>query len=489
MKQAQIILYNQLRRDYLDPSIENFCYIHHIWIINFQWQELKLNTHSKIIDYAWWRQIIEILSQKWKNAKFIISKDFYSWIISFTQKHNIDELIVVKPVENYVYENFIKISERLKKNNINLKFIEDTHSFFLSHDVFKKQYQKPPIMEYFYRFMRKKENILMENWEPIGWIWNYDKENRKFDRNHTQSWNFSLEKNKYVKEAENYYNFEVPFTSPTNRWEALQLLDYFIENHLDNFGELEDAMYQDDSYVHHSLLSTAINFWMLSPREVVQRVAETDTAMNNKEGFIRQILGWREYMYHFFMSYKETIYQENTFNHAVSLPEYFWDTSKKSWLNCLDTTLDQVQSENFSHHIQRLMIIGNFSLLNNVDPHELNKWFFEKYTDAFEWVVTPNVLSMSQFADNGKLASKPYVASANYINRMSDYCKNCRYNFKEKYIENACPFNYLYWSFVDENKEVFERWRQQFVVNNLQKVDIQKIKKLKESFTQSRWIR
>jgi deoxyribodipyrimidine photolyase-related protein len=103
------------------------------------------------------------------------------------------------------------------------------------------------------------------------------------------------------------------------------------------------------------------------------------------------------------------------------------------------------------------MIIGNFSLLNNVDPHELNKWFFEKYTDAFEWVVTPNVLSMSQFADNGKLASKPYVASANYINRMSDYCKNCRYNFKEKYIENACPFNYLYWSFVDENKEVFER--------------------------------
>lgn len=149
-------------------------------------------------------------------------------------------------------------------------------------------------------------------------------------------------------------------------------------------------------------------------------------------------------------------------------------------MNCLSQTLKRVQSDNHSHHIQRLMIIGNFSLLAGLDPHELNHWFFEYYTDAFEWVVTPNVLAMSQFADGGKLATKPYIASANYINSMSDYCKNCRYDAKEKYGVNACPMNYLYWDFVAQNKTAFVR--QPFIVKNLEKIDIEKIKEQKEKF-------
>ncbi len=128
------------------------------------------------------------------------------------------------------------------------------------------------------------------------------------------------------------------------------------------------------------------------------------------------------------------------------------------------------------------MIIGNFALLADLDPHELNHWFFEYYTDAFEWVVTPNVLGMSQFADGGKLATKPYAASANYINKMSDYCKNCKYDPKEKYTENACPYNHLYWNFVSDNKETFEKGRQQFVVKNLEKIDVAKVRELKKSF-------
>lgn len=483
MKQAQIILYNHFRFEYLDISLDHFLYIHNIWKIHFQWRELNLNTNSKIIDYAGWKQCVDELQNKWKIAEFLIEKNFISGIKKFARKHNISEFIIVTPSEDYVHKNFKKIQKQLAEENIKLIFTDDTQSFFLSHNDFISQYKKPPIMEYFYRFMRKRENILMtDDGKPEGWEWNYDKENRKFDRKHERSWSFTLEKNKYWLEAEKYYNFSSKFPLPTNKQEALKLLDYFLENHLDNFGRLEDAMYQDDAYVHHSLLSSSINYWFLSPREVVKAVEQRETAMNNKEWFIRQVLGWREYMYHFFHFYKDTIYRENFLNHTRPLPEYFWKNPENCPVNSLRVTLQQVHSENMSHHIQRLMIIGNFALLCNLDPHELNHWFFEYYVDAFEWVVTPNVLGMSQFADGGKLATKPYVASANYIHKMSDYYKNSQHNYKEKYSDDACPFNYLYWCFVADNKETFEKGRQQFVVRNLEKIDIERCRELKQKF-------
>ena len=426
---------------------------------------------------------MDTLKEKWKTAEFFIENSFILGIRKYAKKHSITHFVLITPVENYVYKNFQKIQSQLKKEDIEITFTKDEHSFFLSHKDFEAQYKKPPIMEYFYRFMRKKENILMtDDGKPEWGEWNYDKENRKFEKKHEKSWSFDLEKNDYWKEAEEYYDFESQFIFPTNRKEALKLLEYFIRHHLDNFGKLEDAMYQDDAYVHHSLLSSSINYGFLSPREVVEKVENTDTAMNNKEWFIRQVLGWREYMYHFFQYYKESIYTENFLEHNKKLPEYFWKDAETCSMNCLSTTLKQVQSENMSHHIQRLMIIGNFSLLANLDPHELNHWFFKYYTDAFEWVVTPNVLGMSQFADGGKLAPKPYVASANYINKMSDYCKNCKYDPKEKYTEDACPYNYLYWNFVSDNKETFEKGRQQFVVKNLEKIDIEKVRELKDLF-------
>ena len=191
----------------------------------------------------------------------MIEKTFISGIRKYAKKHSIFEFVLITPVEDYVHKNFQKIQKKLKKQGITLSFTENTESFFLSHDEFKKQYKKPPIMEYFYRFMRKRENILMtEDGKPEGGEWNYDKENRKFDRKHERSWDFNIEKNKYWKQAEEYYSFTSKFIYPTNRAEALKLLDYFLENHLDNFGRLEDAMYEDDAYVHHSLLSSSINF-------------------------------------------------------------------------------------------------------------------------------------------------------------------------------------------------------------------------------------
>jgi deoxyribodipyrimidine photolyase-related protein len=475
---CQIILYNQLGKQYLYTDYTHFLYIHNTWKIHFQGRQLNLNTHSKIVDYAGWKQLIDSLHEKWKNAEFFLEKSFILGIRRYATKHNISEFVLVTPVEEYVYKNFIKIRTKLIAEGIKLTFTKDEYSFFLSHDDFRQQYKKPPIMEYFYRFVRKKENILMtKDGKPEWGEWNYDKENRKFDRKHERSWDFKLEKNEAWREAEEYYDFTSRFTYPTNRQEALKLLWYFLDHHLDNFGRLEDAMYQNDAYVHHSLLSSSINYGLLTPREVVKAVVARDTAMNNKEWFIRQVLWWREYMYHFFH-----YYTENFLNHTRPLPEYFWKNPEDCAINSLRVTLQQVHKENMSHHIQRLMIIGNFALLCNLDPHELNHWFFEYYTDAFEWVVTPNVLGMSQFADGWKLATKPYVASANYIHKMSDYYKNSEHNPKEKYTDDACPFNYLYWCFVVDNKETFEKGRQQFVVKNLEKVDIDRCRELKENF-------
>lgn len=482
MRVAQIILYNQLREDYLSNSHTYTLYIHNTWEIKFQWKKLSLNLRSKMIDYAGWKQFIESLQEKGMQADFLVESSFFIWLKNYADKHNIKKYILVKPVEDYVYKNFLKIVKKLENIWVKIEFLEDTQSFFLSHDVFLKQYSKPPIMEYFYRFMRKRENILMDcDGNPEWGKWNYDEENRKFDKNHKKSWSFSLKKNKHVLEAEEFYSSDISNYIPTNRFEALELLDYFCYNHLRDFWRLEDAMYEDDNLVHHSLLSTSINFWFLSAREVLERVLRQENIpLSSLEWFVRQILGWREYMYHFFQYYRETIHTKNHFSHNKKLPVYFWKDAELCDMNCLSQTLRQVQSENYSHHIGRLMIIGNFALLAGLDPHELNRWFFEYYSDAFEWVVTPNVLSMSQFADGGKLATKPYIASANYIDKMSDYCKNCKYDKKEKYGEKACPYNYLYWNFVAENKTAFAR--QSFIVKNLEKIDIEKIKEQKERF-------
>lgn len=482
MKTAQFILYNQLRDDYLDNSLEYFCYIHHTGKINFLWNPLNLNIASKIIDYAGWYNFIELLKTQWNKAEFVCTDNFYIWLMRYASNYEISRYVVIKPVENYVYENILKLQKKLQQQNIELEIREDTQSFFISHALFEKQYSKPPVMENFYRYMRKKLNIMVdEQGKPEWGSWNYDSENRKFDKKHIATKAFSLTKNKWLEKAEVFYNWELKIFQPTSRWEALQMLNYFIQNHLERFWELEDAMYQNDPYVFHSMLSTSINFWLLSAKEVVWKVAIAKTALNNKEWFIRQILGWREYMYHFFQHYKDSIHTRNHFDHQEKLPDFFWQHAEKSDMRCLSTTLQQVQNENFSHHIQRLMVIGNFALLTQRDPHELNKWFFEYYTDAFEWVVSPNVLAMSQFSDGGKLATKPYIASANYINKMSDYCKDCSYNYKEKYSDDACPFNYLYWAFVDKNKTAFE-WRQPFVISNLKKIDIAKVQELKEKF-------
>jgi len=337
------------------------------------------------------------------------------------------------------------------------------------------------------------------DWEkPTWWKRNYDKENRKFDRTFTDVDHITFGASLHRTEACEYYASEiqarwkepVPYI-PVTRQEALQLLSYFIAHHLDRFGELEDAMYASSDFVYHSLLSIPLNFWLLTPQEVIQAIEQADAAINNKEWCIRQILWRREYMYHRFQSYKQDIYKQNFFSHTKDLPYRFWkpenapDKIKK--MKCVHHVLEKVEKIWYSHHIERLMIIGNFCLLVWYNPHHVNKRFWEQYTDAFERVVTPNVLWMSQYADGGKLATKPYVASANYVKKMSNYCKSCQYDPKQKYGENACPLNYMYRNFIEKNKEVFVKWRQSFIVNHLKKIDSEKISRQYEEFISWLW--
>lgn len=480
----QVILYNQIHERFLHPDAEKILYVHFTWNITFLWKTLQLNTDSKILDYAMGKDFIERLKEKGLQAFFICAPSYRDAIYQYMLEQEIQECIIVKPNENYVYENFLKIQTYLSQNNKSLRFIEDDQSFLLSHEDFLREYKKPPIMEYFYRFMRKKFHILIdENNQPLWGVWNFDSENRKFDAKHSSLPKFQTSPTSFLIEAEHLYDKKLEHHIPTNVIQAKQLLNYFLEYHAYDFGRLEDAMYTNDPFVHHSLLSTAINFWLLSPKEVIDAICERDIPIESKEWFVRQILWWREYMYHFFQFYKNDIYQQNFFSYQTSLPDFFrWKNMENLWLNCLKTVLSTVQKYHYSHHIERLMIIWNFSLLMGYHPRELNQWFFEMYTDAFEWVVSPNVLSMSQYADGWLLATKPYVSSGNYIHKMSNYCEWCQYDIKEKYSENACPFNYLYWAFVDENKEHLQKKRQSFIIKQLQNIDIKKIQELKQEF-------
>ena len=301
----------------------------------------------------------------------------------------------------------------------------------------------------------------MDGDKPLGGKRNYDEDNRKFDK-------------KYEARGEK-------IVYPTSRAQALEVLHDFITHKLDRFGELEDAMYSGDDIWHHSLVSTSLNFGLLTPLEVITAIASADTAINNKEWFIRQVLGWREYMYHRFSYYKDSIYTQNILWHTKTLPDRFRRPDRSPLqMKCINHVLTTVKNTGYSHHITRLMIIGNFTLLMWYNPHDVNKWFWEMYADAFERVVSPNVLGMSQFADGGNLATKPYISSANYINNMSDYCKTCYYDPKIKEWPKACPMNYLYWNFIDQHRTLFAR--QPYIVSNLKKIDIEQVRKQAQEF-------
>lgn len=348
----------------------------------------------------------------------------------------------------------------------------DSEHFLTSREFLKEFFKgkKTYLMETFYREMRKKYDILMDGKEPLTGQWNYDQQNRQAlkDKKLLKKPFLHPKNVKFVAEMIQQAGVktlgsldEENFPWPVSRQESLELLDHFCEELLPNFGAYQDALTTWDPYLFHSRLSFSMNSKMLSPLEVVQKVEEYWLAHQNQisiaqvEGFIRQIIGWREYMRGIYWAKMPEFAKMNFFDHDRKLPDWFW--TGKTKMNCLKESIGQSLTLAYAHHIQRLMVTGNFALLAGIHPDEVDQWYLGIYIDAIEWVEITNTRGMSQFADGGIVGTKPYVSSANYIKKQGNYCDHCAYDSKEKVGEKACPFNSLYWHFYARNREKLEK--------------------------------
>ncbi|WP_010521526.1 cryptochrome/photolyase family protein [Aquimarina agarivorans] len=346
----------------------------------------------------------------------------------------------------------------------------------------KKQYT----MEFFYRYMRKRFHIMMDNDDsPEGGKWNFDHSNRnkwKGDPEIPGKKNFNTDIQTIVSllKTQNVKTIGVidttSFNCPTSRKESLAVLDYFFKHLLIHFGDFQDAMHTEEYYLFHSNLSFAMNSKQLHPKEVVDAVihywrSNKDTiAISQVEGFVRQIIGWREYMRGIYWMKMPDYANLNKLDNKNPLPDFYW--TGKTKMNCLHHSITQSLQTGYAHHIQRLMVTGNYALLTQTNPDEVDKWYLGIYNDAIEWVEITNTRGMSQFADGGLVATKPYVSSGSYINKMSNYCKGCHYKVSKKIGENACPFNSLYWNFLDEKRPILKgNQRMRMMYSLLDKMD------------------
>ncbi len=321
-------------------------------------------------------------------------------------------------------------------------------------------------MEFFYREVRRQTGLLMEDDQPAGGQWNFDADNRKRWRGEPAAVHpmrftpdeITEDVLALVQEHIPHFGELDEFNYPVTRTQARRALAHFIQRALPNFGDFQDALPDDEDYLFHSRLSSSLNTGLLSPLEVCEAAErawrEGEAPLNAVEGFIRQIIGWREYIRGIYWLKMPEYADLNGLNNDQSLPDWYW--TGKTKMRCLSKAIGATRRNAYAHHIQRLMVTGNFALLLGVVPKEICDWYLAVYADAYDWVELPNTLGMVMHADEGLLASKPYAASGKYIQRMGDHCKNCRYKVSDTLGDDACPFNALYWDFLIRHREKFE---------------------------------
>jgi len=329
-----------------------------------------------------------------------------------------------------------------------------------------------PRQETFYRWMRERTGYLMDGDEPVGGEWNYDDENREtppadYDPPDPPAFEPDDITRDVLDWVENTFEGSYdeppyggdwaepgPFRWPVTRESAERALETFLRDRLPAFGDYQDAMLADEWTLHHSLLSVPLNLGLLHPREVIEGAVEAyherDLPINSVEGFVRQVLGWREFMRHAYRREMPELASANQLDAGEPLPEFFW--TGETDMACLSDVLEGVRTRGYSHHIERLMVLSNFSTLLGVEPAALDRWFHAAYVDAFDWVTTPNVVGMGTFGTDA-VSTKPYVSSANYLQRMSDHCGDCAFDPDATTGEGACPFNALYWDFLDRHED------------------------------------
>ena len=414
---------------------------------------------------------------------------------------NLSQLIKGNTIEKFEYQlpDEFRLDKQLADFCKEIQIVSEvfsTEHFYTKREdlkIFFKE-KKQFLMETFYREMRKKHQILMVDKQPEGGKWNYDASNRKKWKGDSfipPAKNFDNDVSKILKEIEEAGVKSIGkinakyFEYPISRKQALVQLKYFCEHLLIHFGDFQDAMHTDNWYLFHSKLSFAMNTKMISPKEIIDATLQTyrerkdEIDISQVEGFIRQIIGWREYMRGMYWMLMPDYKNENFLNNHTKLPNFFW--TGKTKMNCLKNAINNSLDNGYAHHIQRLMITGNFALLTQIHPDEIDAWYLGIYVDAIEWVQLPNTRGMSQFADGGKIATKPYVSSGSYIHKMSNYCDGCKYNKKTKLDNDSCPFNSLYWNFLDEKQDkLSSNFRMKMMYSLLNKMSASDRSKIKE---------
>jgi deoxyribodipyrimidine photolyase-related protein len=408
------------------------------------------------------------------------------------KKHKPQRLVLVQPGEWRVLDSLKEVANRL---GVELELRPDRHFFatpeeFAEHAEGRKQLR----LEYFYRELRRKHDVLMKGRNPEGGKWNYDSENRgsfgkegpgkipaskRFRPDATTKAVIELVGRKFARHPGNLDHFDWPVTPE----HAQAALDDFVEHRLEFFGEYQDAMWTQEPYLYHSRLSAALNLKLIDPREVIDAAVVAYRSgrapLSGVEGFVRQILGWREYVRGIYWLHMPEYLERNALQATQRLPDFYW--TGETEMHCLRQAIGQTLEHGYAHHIQRLMVTGLFALLVGVDPKLVHQWYLAVYVDAVEWVELPNSLGMSQYADGGLMASKPYVATGKYIQRMSNYCANCPFDPAAAEGDDACPFTTLYWDFLARHKkDLKNNHRMVLQLKNLERKSSAELKSIRQ---------
>lgn len=490
MKTLRLILGDQLntKHSWFAKPDEN-----HIYFMAEMRQETDYVTHhiQKIVGFfAAMRSFSKTLSAQGHKVIYLNldhpdnTQNLETNLLMQINKHGIEHFEYLEPDEFRL--------EKLLKNICAALGItsncQDTEHFYTTKRELAIFFEgkKQMIMESFYRSMRKKHQVLMVGDKPEGDKWNFDQDNRK-------KWKgtpsippiahcknevghlVQLMKKEGVNSIGNLQDHTLDW--PINLEQAETVLDYFCNHLLENFGNYQDAMHSEQHFLFHSRLSFALNTKIISPKRVIDKAIKTyrdqqtdRISMNQLEGFIRQILGWREYMRGIYWKEMPAYKSLNTLENHQPLPDFYWTADTK--MNCMHHVIKQSLDYAYAHHIQRLMVTGNYALLTQSHPDQVDLWYLGIYIDAIEWVELPNTRGMSQWADGGIVATKPYVSSGNYIQKMSNYCEDCQYNHKKKTGADACPFNSLYWNFLSEKEAHFSNNnRMAMMLSLLRKMD------------------
>ncbi|CUU37254.1 deoxyribodipyrimidine photolyase-related protein [Armatimonadetes bacterium DC] len=474
MRHLVIVLGDQLDRN--NPALEGFDpKTDAVWMAEVAEEATHVWSHKAriAIFLAAMRHYRAWLEQKGWRVLYTTLDDpanqgsFRTELARALQTHRPQRIILTEPGEWRVRQ---MILETARQHATPVEIRPDTH-FLIPLEVFHEhaESRKTLRLEFFYRFMRQRTGILMENGKPVGGAWNYDALNRQsfgaegaglvpqpigFAPDAITQEVLQLVEARFPNHPGSLRDFDWAITPE----QAEQALDDFIANRLPLFGPYQDAMALGEPYLYHSRLSSAMNLKILDPRVAVQKAVEAyysgHAPIQSVEGFVRQILGWREFIRGVYWRFMPEYLEHNALDAHHPLPRFYW--TAETDMACLREVIGQTLRYGFAHHIQRLMVTGLYALLFGVAPKQVHEWYLAVYVDAVEWVELPNVYGMSQFADGGLMSSKPYVASGKYLQRMSNYCQRCPYNPALAVGENACPFTTLYWDFLMRHQARFE---------------------------------